>query len=346
MRFFFTEEDQLTRVRGRDIRAALVHAGHEVVHGTMGQSAPLGSDVWMHGLGVAGAPSLERAVTGPLLGSPAQIVLFQLCDAPSLSFERIPPELAEKTRLFLRNHWPSDPAAIPAAYRGRIGFLPPMLKPMLGHGGVSLTARPVAAMFYGSRTGADNLPGGGNAREETVRRMRESGLPFEGGLLPHREARYHTARELLVPRMSERTHTARLRNAKICLAPWGNHPLTYRLFEGLALRCLVVAQSLRGTALLDGGLEPGRHYVEVRPDLSDLTSVVEYYLAHAEEAQRIADAGHAHFVRYLAARGHLVSAWIFEATIASWGDMYRAPEALGLVRMLRSTAARLFPNRL
>ena len=344
MRYFFSEEDHLTRVRGAEIRAALVHAGHEVVHAGMGQVAPAGTDVWMHGLGVAGAPPLSEAVTQPLLASSANVVLFQLCDAPSMSFERIPPALAEKARLFLRNHWPKDELAIPAAFRGRIGFLPPMLKLMASQRGALLSARPLGAVFYGSRTGFSNLGGGGNAREETVRRMRSSGLPFEGGLLPHEEARYHTARELLVPRMNEKAHTLRLKNAKICLAPWGNHPLTYRLFEGLALGCLVVAQSVRDCALLDGGLEPGRHYVEVAADLSDLTRVVEYYLSHLDEAQRIAEAGQAHFERYLAARGRLISSWVFAATVASWGDVYRAPGARTLSQTLRGGIAGFFPR--
>ena len=287
---------------------------------------------------------MDEASARPLLQSSAKVVLFQLCDAPSMSFERIPQALVDKASLFLRNHWPSDPSSIPAAFRGRTGFLNPMLKPMASLRGAPLSARPVGAMFYGSRTGFENLAQGKNAREETVRRMRSSGLPFEGGLLPHTEARYLAAPDLLVPRMSEKAHTARLENAKICLAPWGNHPLTYRMYEGLALGCLVVAQSLRECTVLDGGLEPGRHYVEVAADLSDLTRVVDYYLSHLDEAEQIAAAGQAHFERYLAARGGLISAWLFDATVASWGDLYRAPDAGNVSRRLQSYAARYFPK--
>jgi hypothetical protein len=287
---------------------------------------------------------MDEASARPLLQSAAKVVLFQLCDAPSMSFERIPRALVDKACLFLRNHWPSDPSSIPSAFSGRTGFLNPMLKPMASVRGAPLSGRPVGAMFYGSRTGFSNLGDGRNAREETVRRMRSSGLSFEGGLLPHAEARYSAAPDLLVPRMSEKAHTARLENAKICLAPWGNHPLTYRLYEGLALGCLVVAQSLRDCRVLDGGLEPGRHYVEVAADLSDLTRVVEYYLSHLDEAQQIAAAGQAHFERYLAARGRLISAWLFDATVASWGEQYRGPGARSVSRWLRSSVARLFPK--
>lgn len=345
MRFYFTEEDHLTRVRGSEIRAALVHAHHDVVHGRLGDAIPVGIDLWLHGLGVHGAPPLEDGIVRGLLDSSTDVILFQLCDHETMSFERIPDALTARTRLFLRNHWPKDPSRIPEPFRQRIGWLPPMLKTMVPRAGKPLAERAGGAIFFGTRTGFSNLADGKNAREETVRRMRASDLPFRGGISPHDEARYHTSAELLVPRMSEREHTRLLADSKVCLAPWGNHPLTYRLFEGLALRCLVVAQPLREVSFLDGGLEPGRHYVEVASDLSDLTRVVRYYLSHLDEAQRIADAGHAHFRRFLASRGRLISASLFDSTVASWGDIYRPSGEQSLVSVVRGLTARLFPRR-
>jgi len=345
MRFFFTEEDHLTQVRGSEIRAALVHARHLVVRGRVGDTPPPGTDVWMYGMGVDGAPPLADAVVQQLLESSAELVLFQLCDAPSMSFERIPERLAARTRLVLRNHWPADESKLPEAYRDRIGWLPPMLKTMAPHAGEPLVERTIGSIFFGSRTGFSNMSGDRNAREETVRIMRASGLPFTGGLLPHREARYHTEPALLVPKLGERSHTRKLQDSKLCLAPWGNHPLTYRLFEGLALRCLVLAQPISDSRILDGGLEPGKHYVEVAADLSNLTELVQYYLEHLDEAQRIADAGHAHFTRHLASRGPLVSQWIFDAAVASWGPLYRAGDARGLLPALRGAAAAIWPKK-
>src|SRR6478672_11833321 len=108
MRFFFSEEDKLTRVRGSEIRAALVHARHIVIRSRGDDTPPPDTDVWMYGLGVDGAPPLADAVVERLLESSASIVLFQLCDAPSMSFERIPERLAARTKLVLRNHWPAD----------------------------------------------------------------------------------------------------------------------------------------------------------------------------------------------------------------------------------------------
>ena len=341
MRFFFTEEDEHTRIRGSEIRSALVAARHQVRHGRPGNVAPAGTDVWMHGLGVDAHRPLDPALIDSLMTTPAALVLFQLCDAPSMWFHRLPPELMQRTRLFLRNHWPSDRSGIPPQVRERIGWLPPMLKTMRPHPGRPLRERTIAAMFYGTRTGGANLPHDRNARDETVRLMRASGLPFEGGLLPHNESHYQPPAALTVPRMHKHAHTRRLRDTRICIAPWGNHALTYRVFEGLACRCLVLAQSLRDCAIVDDGLAPGRHYVEVAADLSDLTDLARHYLAHPDEAQRIADAGYRHFVTRLAARGGLASQWIFDACVASWGPLYRPGGARGLMPAAHALAARL-----
>jgi hypothetical protein len=345
VRYYFTEEDQLTRVRGAAIRAALVHARHEVVHGTPGAPAPADAHVWLHGLGWDGQPPMDAKVVRALLASRAEIALFQVCDAESMFFSRIPEALAARSRLFLRNHWPSDKSRIPEIYRDRIGWLPPMIKQMDADPGLPLAERSMGATFFGTRTGFANLEGGKNAREETVRLLRASGLPFAGGLSSHAEERYRPAPDVVVPRMHERKHAKLLSDTKICIAPWGNHRLTYRLFEGMAVRCLVVAQSIRAAAFLDGGLEAGRHYVEVAADLGDLVDTVRYYLEHLAEAQRIADAGHDHFKRYFASRGNLVSSWIFESSVASWGGLYRPGDARGIRSASRSLAARYFADR-
>jgi len=340
MRFFFTEEDELARIRGTDIRSALVAARHEVIHGGPGDVAPVGTDVWMHGLRGDRRHPIEPAQLDALLATRAAVVLFQLCDASSMWFDRVPDALMQRTRLFLRNHWPSDRSCIPQALHGRIGWLPPMLKTMRPRAGRALPDRTIGSMFYGTRTGGANLPGGANAREQTVRLMRSSGLPFEGGLLPHNEGRYQPPPDLTVPRMHKHAHTRRLRNTQLCIAPWGNHPLTYRVFEGLACRCLVLAQSLRACAIVDDGLQPGRHYVEVAPDLSNLAELARHYLQHLDEAQRIADAGHRHFVARLAARGELVSQWIVDACVASWGPLYQPGPQRGVVPLARAFGAR------
>jgi hypothetical protein len=345
MRFYFTEEDLSTSVRARDIRAALVHARHEVMHGRLGDPAPAGTDVWMHGLAIEGSPPMAKHIAAELVASPAAIAVFQLCDGDNMSFERIPADVTSRARLFLRNHWPRDRSRVLETFHPRMGWLPPMLKPMAPRPGKPLAKRAAGAVFYGTRTGFANMAGGKNAREEVVRLMRGSDLAFQGGILPHSDVRYPVPTNLLVQPLSERAHAQLINNAKICLAPWGNHPITYRFFEGLASRCLTIAQSIHATTFLDGGLQAGTHYVEVAPDLSDLTPIVRHYLANLDEAQRIADAGHDHFTRYFAARGKLISSYLFETTVQSWGPLYRASDTRNVVALSRSLAARAFPGR-
>jgi hypothetical protein len=52
------------------------------------------------------------------------------------------------------------------------------------------------------------------------------------------------------------------------------------------------------TWFLEGTLEAGRHYVELREDYEDLEEKVEYYSRHVEEAEAIIEQAHAHVRRF------------------------------------------------
>lgn len=344
MHFHFTEEDEPTHIRARDLRVALVHAQHKVTLGRLGEPAPPDADAWFHGLGWN--PTIPpTAPVAQMRVFRGDVVVFQACDHVTMHVHRIPPELRTRARRFLRNHWPSDDCDVPDDVKRRWGLIPPMLRPFPVRAGDDLRSRPNASMFYGTRTGGHfKLPDGSNARETLVRAMRASGVPFEGGLSPNANAVYAPDPSLMVPRMKDREHTRRLSRTKLCLAPWGNHPLTYRLFEGLALRCLVLAQSIASTRFIDGGLEAGRHYVELRPDLSDLADKARYYLDHLDEAQRIADAGHALYVRRFAYRGAVPSRYTFEESVKTWGSLYRPAPPGGRRATALALGARFMPS--
>ena len=345
MRFHFTEEDEPTRVRAADMRAALAAHHHEVTHAGMRDAPPSDASVWLHGLGWNG--TLPFAEPRGLSAFGGKIVLFQTCDHETMHFERIPAWLTARARLFLRNHWPADLSLVPEHARERLGFLPPMLRPFAPRRGRELAQRSIGSMFFGTRTGQHyRLADGRTPREATVAMMRSSGLPFEGGILPHTEPVYQGDPSLTVPKLSAREHARRLADARLCLAPWGNHPLSYRFFEGLACRCLVLAQSLRSARFIDGGLTPGVHYVEIAPDLSDLVEKARHYLAHLDEAQRIADAGHAQYARYLASSGRLPSEHCYTEAVRSWGALMPPVASPTPVSRLRALIARAAPTML
>jgi hypothetical protein len=345
MQLYFSEEDRLTRVRARDVRAFLVRRHHTVIHGEQGKPAPAGTDVWFHGLGWDWRLPFDETLLAQLLSFPGDIVLFQVCDAESMHFHRIPAPLAARTKLFLRNHWPTDKSGVPEELRDRLAWMPPMMERLIPSWGKPLADRSRHSLFRGTRTaGPNTLPDGSNARDVTVRLMRASGLPFEGGILPSKQKEYIAAPDLLVPKIPPAEHARRLRDTRMCLAPWGNHKLTYRLFEGLAFRCLAFTQPIGAVSFLDGGLQAGKHYVELAPDLSDLVEKVRYYLEHLDEAQVIADAGFAHYREFFEYQDGLPSRYCMEETLRSWGDLYHPVTTPGLVDRSRALVARLLPS--
>jgi hypothetical protein len=193
----------------------------------------------------------------------------------------------------------------------------PILRPFSPHPGSPLRNREQTVIFFGVRTGGKNLPGDRNSREEAVRILQGHDLPFKGGLVDG-GPEYPTPEALLVPRISGKEHFARLDSASICLCLWGHCPLTYRFFEGLSRRNLVVTQTLSGIRFARAGLEAGVHYVEIKADLSDMLEKLDHYLAHTDEAQRIADAGHERFRSHFAFRGLDFPQPLFEEICGTW----------------------------
>jgi len=345
MRFYFTEEDRLTRVRARDVRASLVRRHHTVLHGNQGDPPPKDADVWFVGMGWDWRLPFDDTLRKQILAFRGEVVIFQVCDAESMFFHRIPDDVAARTRLFLRNHWPTDKSKIDEKFRDRLGKMPPMMDPLTPSEGKPLAERSRASMFRGTRTaGPNTLADGRNARDVTVRLMRASGIPFEGGILPHTVKEYIAEPDLLVDKISPAEHARRLRDTRMCLAPWGNHKLTYRLYEGLAFRCLALTMPIGEVDFIDGGLKAGKHYIELAPDLSDLVDKVRYYLDHLDEAQRIADAGFAHYKMYFEYRDGLPSEYCVEKALESWGDLYRPTTDPSVVARSRSLVAKLVPK--
>jgi len=70
-----------------------------------------------------------------------------------------------------------------------------------------------------------------------------------------------------------RSYSQRLMDSKICLAPRGTAPDTYRFFEGLRAGCLVICEHLPGDWFYDGA-----PVVRI-DDWAELPDVIRYYLA-------------------------------------------------------------------
>jgi len=336
VRIFFSGEDTQSIDRTALLRGGLVRRHHDVYTASALRRYPdARTDLWMYGLHHRRTHPMPPGAARALASFAGAIAFFQSDDDLDFFMEKIPRELAERARLFLRNQWRGGDTPAPEV-RARRGYITPLVRPLRPRPGELLRARRRVALFYGTGTGITET-GTAGARATVVRAMRASGLPFDGGLTPHRL--YETPADLLVKRISQRAHQAKLEGARIALAPWGNNPITYRLFEGLAARCLVLAQSLRGVDWPAAGLEAGRHYVELRDDLGDLTEKVAHYLDRPNEAQAIADEGHAWCVGHLSFRGAgFPDDWLDEV-LRTWGDVLTPAEPSLRARLRALTVA-------
>jgi hypothetical protein len=140
--------------------------------------------------------------------------------------------------------------------------------------------------FLGHFTGEQTVS---NLRIRAGRMLREAGLPAHVGLRSETTPRHLV--HLALTLEPEPLHV--MGEYRFVLSLWGNHPFNPRLYRGLEAGSLVFHQATPQIHFLDDGLlVPGRDYVEIAPDLSDLVDKVAYFLAHPAEAREIADAGH------------------------------------------------------
>jgi hypothetical protein len=314
MIIYFTWEDRGNKNRVKYLRGALWRNGHRIIKRAP-ESLPEGS-VWMAGLSHKNRDPLSPQTLALMKKAPGRVFFFQTNDENDFNVERIVDRQVHENALFLRNHWPSDPERIPAEIRDRTGFLNPLIAPFGAKPGRRLADRTIPILFYGVNTGRDNYEPGRTVREEALRRIKSARLPFVGGLVAHPE--YRTPDYLRVDKISPKAHGKLMSDTRICLALWGNCPLTYRLFEGLSRRCLVAVPSLSAIQFVHCGLTPGRHYVEVKPDLSDLVGKLEDYLGNPVEAQQIADAGHRHFCENFRFSGVNLPQPLYADIVRSW----------------------------
>lgn len=81
-------------------------------------------------------------------------------------------------------------------------------------------------------------------------------------------------------------------NYKFILAIEGNDVASNLKWVMSSNSLAVMSKPKYETWFMEGLLQPGVHYVEVKDDYSDLIEKMEYYIAHPEEAQKIIDNAH------------------------------------------------------
>jgi hypothetical protein len=310
MKIIFTEEKERTHHRARSLRGGLIKNYHKVIVLKSLDKIP-SADFWFHGI----THDIKEPISGRLQARmeefKGKLVFFGNDDPLSFPLERIPLSIQNKVSLYLRSCWPSDTGKIDSKIKDRIGFVNPFLKPSALMPGKQIKDRDIAVGFYGALTAESCFD-----RVMAIRMLKVAGLPFEGGL--YKISSEIPPADLEVSKLPLKKYFKTLNNTKLGLVLHGYNPLSFRLFECLATRCLAIVQDLSSVKFIDCDLKPGIHYVAIHRDLSDLVQKVSYYLKNVEEAQAIADAGFLHFKKMFQFTGVNLPQPIYERMVESW----------------------------
>lgn len=310
MKIIFTEEKKRTHHRARSLRGGLIKNYHKVTVLKSLDKIP-SADFWFHGITHDFKDPISAQLQTRMEEFKGKLVFFGNDDPMSFPLERIPLLLQNKVSLYLRSCWPSDTGKIDPQIRDRIGFVNPFLKPSALMPGKLLKDREIAVSFYGAPTAESRFD-----RVMAIRMIKEAGLPFEGGL--YKTLSEAPPEDLEVNQLSLKTYLQTLNNTRLGLVLHGYNPLSFRLFECLAARCLAIVQDLSSLKFVDCDLKAGVHYIPVKGDLSDLKQKISYYLQNIDEAQAIADAGFLHFKKMFQFSGVNLPQPLYERMVESW----------------------------
>jgi hypothetical protein len=88
-------------------------------------------------------------------------------------------------------------------------------------------------------------------------------------------------------RVNRRSYFKELRQSKICFSPFGYGEVCWRDFEAMTTGAVLVKPDVSHLKLAHDIFVPGKTYVPIKWDLSDLCETVQRLLATPSELQRI-----------------------------------------------------------
>lgn len=312
MRFLFTCEDGNTHSRSRLLRGGLIKNYHTVIKVKNVQKVPQ-ADFWFHGISPKRGIEFSEKIRNEMEKFQGKIVFFQNDDGLDFTVDKIPDQLIEKGFLFLRNVWPIDMRNIDKRIRNKTGLINPFLKPGRAKGGLELSKRKIPISFIGMATGRHEL-----TRVNAIQTILKAGLPFYGGIIKYQGMNNEPPSDIVIEPIKFNRYMKNMSETQISLVLHGNNPLTYRLFESLSRRCLVIAQDLDVVRFAGCGLKKDVHYISIKEDLSDIIDVISYYLSHLNEAQQIADNGYEFYRENFAYRGVDMPQNLYEEIVSTW----------------------------
>jgi len=272
--------------RSRELFRTMIKAGHQIV--------PYNSqDVDILIAGALPPQEHTRPYVQMIMGYDGPLFLSSLDDGTKFKTDNLPEALLDRCRGFIQMFWASD------WNRNRQIIINPFIRQIPI---TPLLSKKPQICFYGLATG----PVKNNIRIETCRILKKYPW-FKGGIVGNPPgAQPRDWADVAIQSLPHNKFLQATNESRGTLALPGYNPLTYRFFEALATKSVAITYGLdewdktgnRNDFRWLNLLEPGVHYVAIKPDLSDLVAQCEQILSDNRYATSIAEAGYKRYCHY------------------------------------------------
>lgn len=277
-----------TPLRMQPIAATLMRYGHTFTD----QKIP-DADLWL--IDCMWPHKIDDATIEELLKFRGQIILMSMGDWSSFNTRMegrgLPDEIINKAVAFAKIQWTHDISD----YDPRIKDKQIVMQPFL-IGGLKepLTTKKPIVSFYGLPTG--HLETEQNLRIRACRILKNKPW-FDGGIVGQEPGAHRNISGLETGHRPRPFYLNSINQSLVSLCMPGNSVLTYRHFESMGMKSCIATCCLDQFKWLNEMI-PGRHYLNVLPDLSNLEEVCEQALTDYHTTHRIGENGYDLYNKY------------------------------------------------
>lgn len=277
-----------TPLRMQPLAATLMRHGH-----TFTDQKIQNADLWL--VDCMWPHKIDEETIEELLKFRGQIMLISLGDWHTFNLtmegKGLPDEIIDKAIAFAKIQWTHDVDD----YEPRIAGKQVVMQPFLVRGlnEPDEIKKPIVS-FYGLPTG--NLDTKKNLRIRACRILK--GKPwFDGGIVGQEPGAQRDISGIETGHRPRPFYLNSINKSLVSLCMPGNSVLTYRHFESMGMKSCIVTCCLDRFQWLNRMI-PGYHYLDVKPDLSNLIEVCEQAFDDIPKTQQIASNGYKLYNEY------------------------------------------------
>jgi len=232
---------------------------------------------------------IPEEIIKELLAYKGQIFLTSLGDWSTFNLTMndytLPDEIIDRAIAFAKIQWTHEITDYDPRIIGKQVVMQPFLI-----GGLKEPAsnkKPIVS-FHGLPTG--DLDTENNLRIRACRILKDKPW-FQGGIVGQEPGAQRDVSGVEVGKLPRPLYLRSINKSLLSLCLPGNSVLTYRHFESMGMKSCIVTCCLQQFRWLNRMI-PGKHYLDVLPDLSNLENMCEQALADIDTTRRIAQNGY------------------------------------------------------